>query len=64
MEMTRRTFVATLAAAGTGLLTGAAWVARRLAPQRILSAARGRFFPGKIRPLKENEVIEPGKWAG
>ena len=62
--MTRRTFLTVLGAAGVALATGTVWLTRRLVPLRVVRAMRGRFFPGKVRPLNEEDIQTPGKWSG
>ena len=64
MEMTRRGFVAALGAAVAGTLAGATWLAVRLSPRRMVTAVRGRTFPGKLRPLRDEDIRTPGRWAG
>jgi len=63
MELTRRKFMQRLACA-------AALLAAR--PGRLLAAATGASFaralparfPGRIRPLRDEETRAPGPWAG
>ena len=62
--MTRRRF-GMLLASGAAALTaapGACLAALRRA--RFVQAVRGRFFPGRVRPLDDAAVRTPGRWGG
>jgi hypothetical protein len=51
-------------AAAAGVLAGVVWLADRMAPRRVVTAVRGRLFPGQVRPLREEEIRTPGRWSG
>jgi len=62
MALTRRSFIAGSLAAAAALAAGACRGARAL-PRRTLRAMRAAF-PGRIRPLRRDEVASQGKWLG
>jgi hypothetical protein len=64
MEMKRRTFTKVILAAATGG-AGALWHRLcRVSPPRLVRAARAKIFPGKVIPLRDEEISKPGPWAG
>ena len=65
MELNRRRFFWLLLTGLTGLtaLPWRRWLAG-LTPRRVVTALRGRHYPGNVDALKEEDVAEPGTWAG
>ncbi|GEM_PF-1384810 len=41
----------------------ARWI-RQTEDTRVVQALRGRYYPGPVRPLDQESVSRPGKWAG
>jgi len=64
MAMTRRTFCAAALATCAGALTGVlAWL-KRMAPRSVVTALRGRSYPGPVKPLNRAEIGTQGRWRG
>lgn len=64
MDMTRRTFGSSLAAAVAGLVAGGWRGVRRVSPVRVARAISARCFPGKLAPLDRRAVRRRGRWLG
>jgi len=60
--MTRRKFIAELAAACSAVVAGAGWLAKKAGPRRFVRAVKLKFYPGSLRPL--GDISKPGKWSG
>jgi len=54
MEITRRIFLG----------AAAVFLAPAFAARRCVEAVRGLVYPGPVRPLNDEQVKRPGKWAG
>jgi len=59
--MTRRKFIRKLIKAGSAVIVGA-WFAAKKVPRRFVRAVRGQKYPGSLRPLKN--ISKQGKWSG
>lgn len=64
MELTRRHFAKLLASAAGMLAVGAGHCRDALGNVRFVQALRGRFFPGRVRPLDPSSVRTRGRWRG
>ena len=60
--MTRRKFIGKLMTAGSAIVVGASWVARKASPRRFVCAVRIREYPGELKPMKH--TFGQGKWSG
>jgi len=60
--MTRRKFIYRVVKAGSVILVGAAWLAKKAAPRRFVRAVRHDKYPGPLRP--PYGIFEQGKWSG
>ncbi len=64
MAITRKQFVRAILLT-TAVAGGAAWwVFSRVAPLRWVEAARGRIYPGPVRPLDRSAIQRIAPWAG
>lgn len=60
--MTRRKFVLKLMKAGSAIVVGASWLARKASPRRFVRAVRIDKYPGALKPMKD--IFGQGKWSG
>jgi len=62
--MTRRRFAGLmLAAAGAAVAGGWRWMRAQM-PRRVVEAACGGRYPGRVRPLDLAEARRPARWEG
>jgi len=64
MELTRRQFAKSLAAAAAMAAAGLVRGVKPSAMRRYAGVLRGRLFPGRVRPLCAEQVDGPAKWLG
>jgi len=64
MELTRRKFGMTLVASFAAMLTGAWRKGSETARARFMAVLRRGGFPGRLRPMDEDEVGKPARWRG
>lgn len=64
MEVKRRQFCLMIVSAAALCAAGMRWVATRSTPLRVVKALKARSFPGRLRPLDEEEIRKEGKWSG
>jgi len=60
--MTRRKFIQRFITAGTVIIGGAAWLARKAAPRKFVRAFRVNNYPGSLKPL--GDISQQSKWSG
>ena len=60
--MTRRKFIQKLIKAGSAVIVGAWFVAKKALPRRFVCAAPYEKYPGFLRPLKN--IFKQSKWSG
>jgi hypothetical protein len=60
--MTRRRFIQKLMRAGSAILIGTSWLAKKAAPRKFVRAVRLGKYPGPLRPL--DNISTQGKWSG
>jgi hypothetical protein len=60
--MTRRKFIQELLKAGTAIIVGVCWIAKKASPRKFVRAVRLKKYPGVIKPLKN--VNTQSKWSG
>jgi len=59
--MTRRKFIQKLVKAGSAIIVGTWWPAKKAAPRKFVRAVKLSKYPGSLRPL--NRMVQ-GKWSG
>jgi hypothetical protein len=64
LVMKRRKFLGMILGAGVTFATGAWRTVERAVPARVLTALRGRRYPGPVSTLSDEEIKRPGRWAG
>lgn len=62
LEMTRRKFMEKLIKAGSAVVVGICWMAKKASPRKFVWANRVKKYPGSLKPLKD--ISGPGKWSG
>ena len=62
MELSRRKVLHAGLACGLALATGWTWL--RTTPARWVQAVRRGRYPGRLKPLNEKELQQPGRWLG
>jgi hypothetical protein len=60
--MTRRKFIQKLIKAGSVIIGGTCWLARKAAPRKFVWAFRVKKYPGYLRPLQD--ISKQSKWSG
>jgi hypothetical protein len=60
--MTRRKFIQELIKAGSAIIVGAYWIAKKAAPRRFVRALGLKKYPGSLKPLQD--IHEQSKWSG
>jgi len=60
--MTRRKFIHKLIKAGSAIIVGAWWLAKKAAPRKFVWAVRLKKYPGSLRRLRD--IRKPSKWSG
>ncbi|MHC4062029.1 MAG: hypothetical protein ACYSUC_09880 [Planctomycetota bacterium] len=60
--MTRRKFLHRLMKAGSVLIAGTCWAAKKASPRRFVRAIRLKKYPGSVGPL--TDISKPAKWSG
>ncbi len=60
--MTRRKFIQELLKAGSAIIVGACWVAKKASPRKFIRALKLQKYPGFIKPLQG--LLRQGKWSG
>lgn len=60
--MTRRKFIQELIKAGSAIIIGVCWVAKKASPRRLVCAVRLKKYPGLLKPLQD--VNKQSKWSG
>jgi hypothetical protein len=64
MAMRRRLFLHYLLGGAAALAVPVLWAGRRVLPQRVTEALRGRVYPGHVASVKAKSVHGPAKWSG
>lgn len=59
--MTRRKFIQKLINAGSTVIVGVWWLAKKAVPRKFVRAKTGRF-PGSLKPLAD--ISKQGRWSG
>jgi hypothetical protein len=62
--MTRRQFIQIIASVGIVCAAGVRWLAAKTDVPYFLGALKARTFPGRVRPLDDDEIRKEGKWQG
>jgi len=60
--MTRRKFVKKVIKAGSAIILGAWWLAKKAAPRKFVWAVKTKKYPGSLKPLQD--VSKQSKWSG
>ncbi|MHC4461841.1 MAG: hypothetical protein ACYS6W_07655 [Planctomycetota bacterium] len=60
--MTRRKFIQKLTKAGSAIIVGTCWLAKKAAPRKFVRALRVKKYPGLLKPLRD--ISKQGKWSG
>jgi hypothetical protein len=60
--MTRRKFIQKLIKAGSAIIAGTWWLAKKAVPRKFMWAVKLNKYPGSLRPLQD--VHKQGKWSG
>jgi len=60
--MTRRKFIQKLIKAGSAVIVGLGWLAKKAAPRTFVRATGLKKYPGSLRPL--GNISKQGKWSG
>jgi len=60
--MTRRKFFQKLIKAGSAIIVGGWWLAKKAAPRKFVRAARLKKYPGSLKPLRD--IHKQSKWSG
>jgi hypothetical protein len=60
--MTRRKFVQKLIHAGSAVIAGTCWLAKKAAPRKFVRAIKVKNYPGSLRPLRD--ISKQSKWSG
>jgi hypothetical protein len=60
--MTRRKFVQKVIKAGSAVVLGVWWLAKKTAPRRFVWAVKTKQYPGRLRPLRN--ITKESKWSG
>lgn len=60
--MTRRKFVQKVIKAGSAIIVGAWWLAKKTAPHKFVWAVKTKKYPGPLKPLRD--IPKQSKWSG
>jgi hypothetical protein len=60
--MTRRKFVQKLIKAGSAIIVGAWWLAKKTGPRKFVWAVKTKKYPGCLKPLRS--IYKQSKWSG
>ena len=60
--MTRRKFICKLVGAGSTILAGGLWLAKKAVPRRFVRAVGLGKYPGSLKSL--GDIDTKGKWSG
>jgi len=60
--MTRRKFVQKLIKAGSTIIVGTWWLAKKATPRKFIRAIGLKKYPGSLRPL--GDISKQSKWSG
>jgi hypothetical protein len=60
--MTRRKFIRKLIKAGSPIVVGVLWLAKKTSPRKFVRAFRVKKYPGPLKPLQD--ISKQGKWSG
>jgi hypothetical protein len=60
--MTRRKFIQELLKAGSAVIVGVCWIAKKASPRRFIWAVKLKKYPGFLKPLQN--VYKQSKWSG
>jgi hypothetical protein len=60
--MTRRKFIQELLKAGSAIIVGVCWIAKKASPRGVVWASRLKKYPGSLKPLKD--ILKQSKWNG
>jgi hypothetical protein len=60
--MTRRKFIQKLLKAGSTIVVGTLWLAKKTVPHKFIRAVKLDKYPGSLRPLQD--ISKQNKWSG
>ena len=60
--MTRRKFIQKLIKAGSAIIVGGWWLAKKSMPRKFVWAAGLKKYPGSLKPLRD--ISKQSKWSG
>ena len=60
--MTRRKFIRKLIKAGSAIVVGTWWLARKADPRKFVRAVKLNKYPGSLKPLQN--IHKQSKWSG
>ena len=60
--MTRRKFVQKVIKAGSAIIVGVWWLAKKTAPRKFVWAVKTRKYPGPLKLLRD--IPKQSKWSG
>ena len=60
--MTRRKFFQKLIKAGSAIIFGGWWLAKKAAPRKFVRAIKLNKYPGSLKPL--GDIHKQSKWSG
>jgi len=60
--MTRRKFVQKVVKAGSAIILGAWWLAKKAAPRKFVWAVKTKKYPGSLKSLRN--ITKQSKWSG
>jgi len=60
--MTRRKFIRKLVGAGSAILAGGLWLAKKAVPRKFVRGAGLGKYPGSLKDL--GDIDNQGKWSG
>ncbi len=60
--MTRRKFIQRILCAGSAVIVGLCWLAKKAAPRKFVRAARLKKYPGSVRTLPN--TYNQSEWSG
>ena len=63
--VTRRKFIHKLIKAGSAIIVGAWWLAKKAAPRKFVRALRVKKYPGSLSgPAGLRDISKQSKWSG
>jgi hypothetical protein len=62
--MNRREFLIFITGLAVVLSKGGQWLGKTFLPRRCLRAQPTKAYPGKVLPLKDDDISHPAAWSG